>query len=156
MVDILRLYSHNTFLNTILPIISNIHWWFSYWTHFQMWWLNGDCIIWSFPPCSLAVFSYRKELSPYSTFFSFINLFMSSWTHEFLFIVLVVTHYWCYSFWSSNHSRFGQWEPFQMAPVSPWFIDHVLFSSSAKFPWSYHVLAPALESAIFLSHFGSC
>ena len=46
--------------------------------------------------------------------------------------------------------------PFELAPVSQWFIEHFLFSSSAKFPWSCCVMAPALESAIFLSHFGSC
>ena len=76
-----------------------------------MWWPNGDFLIGAYPLYWLAVFSHRKELPlTLHSFIFFIDLFISSWTREFLFILWVVSSYWCYSFWSSNYSRFGQWE----------------------------------------------
>ena len=145
--------SHNTFLNTIYPLylmsiddsylektIVNVEakWWFS------------NLII-SSMLISCILLQDGTSLTPPCIYF-FTDLFTSSETHEFLFILWVVTHYWCYSFWSSNYPHLAIESPCQLASVSQWFNEHFLLSSSEKFPWSFNVLAPALESAIFLSH----
>ena len=72
------------------------------------WWFSNLSISSMLISCILL----QEWSSPYSTFIHFfIDLFLSSQTHEFIFILWVVSLYWCYSFWSSHYSRFGQWEP---------------------------------------------
>ena len=109
-----------------------INWWFIYGKKtienmVVKWWFSKFIISSMLISCILL----QEGTYPYSIF---ILLFIDFLYHHGLMnlhLFWVVTHYWCYSFWSSNYSRFGQWA---LLPAGFWvpFIQWALFISKRR------------------------
>lgn len=83
----------------------------------HLWLQNHDFPIWSFPLHLIDICLVNK------CFLSFkINSWILIWIHRFFFFLVN------YSFWCSNWSKFGQWDPFKLAPVLLfWQTGEILF-----------------------------